>query len=462
MWLVIISFIVPSFAQHADQEVRVEANCGVRPTHEPLLLTAEETSSLLAKHHRYQADLPLCAVFTEMAVIEAYTGQFLEAHHFMPWYLQTGTIGATGVPIDRIGTALEVQDIGLQKIAVSRFLRRDYRPLKALRDWLDDNRAIIAVIRSDYLANANYAENSVHRRFLDNLSDRESAKFLHAVWITGLDLNSSNPSVYYNDSASTHAPSIIDWATFKKALSGTNRFLIVTTSPIPELTEGVRAKSAAAKEKRDLPWRDCRRKVIQRRHTLSADPVRYSRANKAYIQGKRSLFIADLESAQLLFEEVLTLLDDPSDSLYRSAQKELNGHILRRYKARSAYHRGKIKLQLGQHVSAQLLFKEVLSLTNPNNDLYIMAKTKLKGLGPLSIADSLGRVSITSWPHSHIYIDGTYIQDAPLWQYELPVGAHTIRLQSIEDGRQKLFTIEVNEENEARKIWHFESGSWLE
>ena len=75
--------------------------------------------------------------------------------------------------------------------------------------------------------------------------------------------------------------------------------------------------------------------------------------------------------------------------------------------------------------------------------------------------ESTGLINISSWPKSRVFVNDVYIQDSPLSRHQLPPGEHVIRLQA-EDGRLHQFTVDVFEDSQISKIWHFDSSSWLE
>ncbi|MEC7240417.1 MAG: hypothetical protein VXW32_04210 [Myxococcota bacterium] len=77
------------------------------------------------------------------------------------------------------------------------------------------------------------------------------------------------------------------------------------------------------------------------------------------------------------------------------------------------------------------------------------------------VAEASGQINISSWPKSRVFVNDVYIQDSPLSRHQLPPGEHVIRLQA-EDGRLHQFSVDVFEDSQISKIWHFDSSSWLE
>ena len=98
-------------------------------------------SCALAKYHHYQDDLPLCAVFAEQGVLEAYTNQPLPEGGVFYWYLQAGVFDVEnhGVPPERLGEALRVKHIpsALSNLSMS-----------TLSQYLDRGYAVLAIVSS--------------------------------------------------------------------------------------------------------------------------------------------------------------------------------------------------------------------------------------------------------------------------------------------------------------------------
>ena len=205
--------------------------------------TAERVQAL-SRYHRFQGNSPLCAVYSEIAIIEAYKGIALSPEDFLPWYILSGTLTEAGVPFEKIGRALGVQQIPHRKVKV-----HADDVLGHIQHWISRGQAVIAILRADILANAVYARNVVHQNFLDDLARRTNG-YLHAVWITGIDQSSGSPRIYFNDTAVHHAPSTVDWSTLKSAIDAAGNTFIITTEKIPalkqlEISDGVRAKEQA-------------------------------------------------------------------------------------------------------------------------------------------------------------------------------------------------------------------------
>ncbi len=76
-------------------------------------------------------------------------------------------------------------------------------------------------------------------------------------------------------------------------------------------------------------------------------------------------------------------------------------------------------------------------------------------------AAAMGLVSLSSLPAVEIYVDGVLMGETPFTGRFLPVGPHRIVLQG--EGENYLeFMIEVTEEVEVRKIYHFGRRTWMQ
>jgi len=76
-------------------------------------------------------------------------------------------------------------------------------------------------------------------------------------------------------------------------------------------------------------------------------------------------------------------------------------------------------------------------------------------------ASATGLVTISSLPAVNIYVDGELMGMTPFAQRSLPVGPHRIVLEG--EGENRLeFRIEVDEDIEIRKIYHFGRRVWIQ
>jgi eukaryotic-like serine/threonine-protein kinase len=73
----------------------------------------------------------------------------------------------------------------------------------------------------------------------------------------------------------------------------------------------------------------------------------------------------------------------------------------------------------------------------------------------------LGMLTISSLPRSKVIVDGQFVRYTPLFQHEIDAGAHSVRLET-DDGRRTTFKVDVPTNGEVRRIWHFETGQWVE
>lgn len=74
-----------------------------------------------------------------------------------------------------------------------------------------------------------------------------------------------------------------------------------------------------------------------------------------------------------------------------------------------------------------------------------------------AVPSGSGLVTISALPRAAVYIDGSMIRNTPLFQHELPAGAHTITLVA-DDGRRATFSLTVPSKGETRAVWDFDSG----
>ncbi len=89
-----------------------------------------------------------------------------------------------------------------------------------------------------------------------------------------------------------------------------------------------------------------------------------------------------------------------------------------------------------------------------------VAPTPAGGEGPVA-ADGLGLVTISSLPKSRVFIDGSFIKHTPLFRHEMPAGRHVVQLKT-DDGRETRFIVDVVQDDELRRVWHFDQGAWIE
>jgi len=73
----------------------------------------------------------------------------------------------------------------------------------------------------------------------------------------------------------------------------------------------------------------------------------------------------------------------------------------------------------------------------------------------------MGTLTISSLPRSKVIVDGQFVRYTPLFQHEIESGPHSITLET-DDGRRTRFKVDVHANSEVRRIWHFETGQWVE
>jgi len=72
-----------------------------------------------------------------------------------------------------------------------------------------------------------------------------------------------------------------------------------------------------------------------------------------------------------------------------------------------------------------------------------------------------GLLTVSSLPRSKVVVDGQFVRYTPLFQHGLPAGEHTVLLE-LDDGRRHRFMVDVPEDGEVRRIWHFDQATWVE
>ncbi len=71
----------------------------------------------------------------------------------------------------------------------------------------------------------------------------------------------------------------------------------------------------------------------------------------------------------------------------------------------------------------------------------------------------LGRITISSFPASDIYIDGKRKRSTPMFAAEIAPGSYQVQLVT-PDGQTKSFPIEVTAGNTTKRVWNFMDGTW--
>lgn len=146
------------------------------------------SAKALAPFHHYQYDLPLCAMMTEVGVLEAYTGEQYPLDQMLAWYVASGTfdVEAGGVPPERIGEALSVKGIPASRERLSG---------AKLRQYIEQGYAVMALVRAElYWA---VGERDPMAPFVADLARRYRLAANHLVWVVG----ANDRGVFVNDTA---------------------------------------------------------------------------------------------------------------------------------------------------------------------------------------------------------------------------------------------------------------------
>jgi hypothetical protein len=77
------------------------------------------------------------------------------------------------------------------------------------------------------------------------------------------------------------------------------------------------------------------------------------------------------------------------------------------------------------------------------------------------VATGSGLLTISSIPKARVTVDGRFIRDSPLYNFQVEAGAHVVVLDS-EDGRRKSFKVEVAPNATARRTWSFDEDRFIE
>lgn len=76
------------------------------------------------------------------------------------------------------------------------------------------------------------------------------------------------------------------------------------------------------------------------------------------------------------------------------------------------------------------------------------------------VATGVGRLTISAIPKARVMVDGRFIRESPLYEYELEAGAHVVVLETAE-GLRKSFKVEVPAGGTLRRTWSFEEDRYV-
>lgn len=208
--LLLLALLWPA---HAGPQERTTSHAAEGPT---------LRSSLLQNHFYYQGELPLCAFFTEKAILEAYLGRVLPTEDLFVWYAATGTfdVQAMGVPAGRVGDALKVKGFTVQRGAQTK---------ETLRTALTKGYAVMAVINPVYYWNP---DDPMVDFWVDLQRRRGIPLASHLVWVT----DASQQGVVLNDSALKNGAALqVDWSVFSRSWAESGYQAIVVPRVLPPL-----------------------------------------------------------------------------------------------------------------------------------------------------------------------------------------------------------------------------------
>ena len=78
-----------------------------------------------------------------------------------------------------------------------------------------------------------------------------------------------------------------------------------------------------------------------------------------------------------------------------------------------------------------------------------------------AVAAQRGLVSLGAVPRAQVQINGQYVGDTPLYEYEVPPGTLDITLAA-SNYRTKRFTLEVTPGADVKRVWYFAEENWYE
>jgi serine/threonine protein kinase len=79
---------------------------------------------------------------------------------------------------------------------------------------------------------------------------------------------------------------------------------------------------------------------------------------------------------------------------------------------------------------------------------------------PAASTSARGELTISSIPRAKVIVDGRFIRESPLFRYELPAGDHVVVLITPE-GQSHSFKVQVPPDGSVRRVWSFETNSFV-
>lgn len=74
---------------------------------------------------------------------------------------------------------------------------------------------------------------------------------------------------------------------------------------------------------------------------------------------------------------------------------------------------------------------------------------------------SRGTLTISSIPRAQAIIDGRFVRYTPVFQHDVEAGTRTVTLIT-DDGRRTTFSVDVAGGVDARRVWSFDEGRFIQ
>ncbi len=183
----------------------------------------------LESYFRYQGDLPLCAVWTELGVLEAYTGDKFDGQLILGWYVAAGIFDVEdpGVAPQHVGQALSVKGVA------SRL--REYPNLNRMLWDVRRGFAVMALVNPHHY----WTPSDPMVDFYDDIAVRRGRGLAsHIVWV----LDASDEYVWLHDTALKRGQGLrVSRADFEKAWVVAGSRAVVVEKLLPPLDAGTGA-----------------------------------------------------------------------------------------------------------------------------------------------------------------------------------------------------------------------------
>ncbi len=72
-----------------------------------------------------------------------------------------------------------------------------------------------------------------------------------------------------------------------------------------------------------------------------------------------------------------------------------------------------------------------------------------------------GTLTVSAIPRAQVIVDGRFVRYTPLFQHDVDAGGRVVTLIT-DDGRRTTFTVEVPGGGDARRVWSFDEGRFIQ